>query len=71
MSWSGDASTPALPPRRGTAVDELIALVGAVDAVVRGQALADCDYISRTCGRDLSQPELHSVQETILDAYRL
>src|SRR4029077_3783028 len=56
---------------RDAAVDELIALMGAVDAIVRGQTLADCDYFARTFGRDLSPPELHILQQTLLDAYRL
>jgi hypothetical protein len=56
---------------RDAAVDELIALVGAVDAIVRGQTLADCEYFARTCGRDLSPRELHALQHTVLDAYRL
>jgi len=56
---------------RDAAVDELIALVAAADAILRGQTLADCDYFARTCGRDLSPPELHTVQQTVLEAYRL
>jgi hypothetical protein len=51
------------------AADEPIALVGAVDAIARGQALADSDYFARACGRDLSPPELCIAQHTVLDAY--
>jgi hypothetical protein len=64
-----DASISAEP--RDAAVDELIALVGAVDAIVRGKTLADWEYFARTCGRDLSPRELHVLQHTVLDAYRL
>jgi hypothetical protein len=42
---------------RDTAVNELIELVGAVDAIVQAQATADGDYFARTCGRQLSAPE--------------
>ncbi len=55
---------------RDAAVDELIALVRAVNAIVRGQALADSDYFARTCGRDLSPTELHILRHTVLDGYR-
>jgi hypothetical protein len=55
---------------RDAAVDELIALVGAVDAIVHAQAAADGDYFARTCGRQLSAPEARMVQHTMLEAYR-
>jgi len=55
---------------RDAAVDELIALVGAVDAIVQAQAAADGDYFDRTCGRQLSAPEARMMQQTMLEAYR-
>ena len=55
---------------RDAAVDELIALVGAVDAIVQAQAAADGDYFARTCGRQLSAPEARMMQQTMLEAYR-
>ena len=55
---------------RDAAVDELIALVGAVDAIVQAQAAADGDYFARTCGRQLSAPEAGMMQQTMLEAYR-
>ena len=55
---------------RDAAVDELIALVNAVDAIVQAQAAADGDYFARTCGRQLSAPEARMMQQTILEAYR-
>ena len=55
---------------RDAAVDELIALVGAVDAIVQAQASADGDYFARTCGRQLSAPEARMMQQTMLEAYR-
>ena len=55
---------------RDAAVDELIALVGAVDAIVQAQTAADGDYFDRTCGRQLSAPEARMMQQTMLEAYR-
>jgi hypothetical protein len=56
---------------RDKAVDELIELVGAVDGICQGQAAADADYFSRTCGRRLSASESAAVGRTMLEAYRL
>jgi hypothetical protein len=55
---------------RHAAVEELIALVGAVDAIVQAQAAADGDYFARTCGRQLSAAEARMMQQTMLEAYR-
>lgn len=55
---------------RDAAVDELIALVEAIDAIVQAQAAADGDYFARTCGRQLSAPEARMMQQTMLEAYR-
>jgi hypothetical protein len=55
---------------RDAAVNELIALVKAVDAIVQAQAAADGDYFARTCGRQLSAPEARMMQQTMLEAYR-
>ena len=55
---------------RDAAVDELIALVKAVDAIVQAQAAADGDYFARSCGRQLSAPEARMMQQTMLEAYR-
>jgi hypothetical protein len=64
-----DAQTSA--SMRDTAIDELIQLVGAVDGIVRTQAVADSDYFARTCGRPMGAYEADTVQQTMLDAYRL
>jgi hypothetical protein len=55
---------------RDVAVDELIALVGAVDGIVQAQAAADTDYFAQTCGRALSQPQAEALRQTMLEAYR-
>jgi hypothetical protein len=64
-----DAGADAGARDRG--VDELIELIGAVDAIVRAQAAVDADYFAATCGRQLSLFEARTVQRTVLEAYRL
>jgi len=58
------------PAARNLGVDELIQLVGAVDAIVDKQAAADAEYFVRTCGRELTAPQTGMVQQTMLEAYR-
>jgi len=58
------------PAARNLAVDELIQLVGAVDAIVDKQADADAEYFVRTCGRELTASQTGMVQQTMLEAYR-
>jgi hypothetical protein len=58
------------PAARNLAVDELIQLIGAVDAIVDKQAAADAEYFVRTCGRELTASQTGTVQQTMLEAYR-
>lgn len=58
------------PTERDKAVDELIDLVGAVDGIVRQQALADARYFQRVCGRALAPADLDRVEVGLRDAYR-
>jgi len=58
------------PAARNLAVDELIQLVGAVDAIVQAQAAADSEYFGRTCGRELTESQTDMVHRTMLEAYR-
>jgi hypothetical protein len=60
----------ASPGARDLAVDELIQLVEAVDAIVQAQAAADAEYFVRTCGRELSASQTGMIQHTLLEAYR-
>jgi hypothetical protein len=62
--------TESCPAVRNLAVDELIQLVGAVDAIVQAQAGADGEYFARTCGRNLSVSRIDMVKQTLLEAYR-
>jgi hypothetical protein len=55
---------------RVKAVDDLLALVGAVDGILQQQAAADASYFAKHLQRRLSVIELASVQVTFLRAYR-
>jgi hypothetical protein len=61
----------ATPRQRDQAVDELIELIKAVDAIVQAQAAADSLYFGQTRGRSLDAAERDAVRQTLLDAYRL
>jgi hypothetical protein len=55
---------------RDAAVDDLIALVGAVDGIVQVQSAADTQYFVEICGRSMSQAEVEAIKSTVLAAYR-
>jgi hypothetical protein len=55
---------------RDVAVDDLIALVGAVDGLLQMQAGADADYFLKVCGRKLSEQQQAQVRAGVLKAYR-
>ena len=52
------------------AVDDLIALVGAVDSICQVQAEADAKYFIERVGRPLSAGEQAAVRDVVLKAYR-
>lgn len=56
--------------QRTQAVDDLMALVGAVDGILQQQSAADAGYFARNLVRQLSARELAGVQSTFLRAYR-
>jgi hypothetical protein len=55
---------------RDVAVDDLIALVGAVDGLLQMQAAADTDYFLGICGRSFSAHEVGTLRAGVLKAYR-
>ena len=55
---------------RDRAVDDLIALVGAVDGILQAQAREDAAYFQRVAGRVVSASETARVEAAILAAYR-
>jgi hypothetical protein len=58
------------PAERDAAVDDLIALVGAVDGILQAQAAADTDYFLRICGRPFDKTQVQALGDTMLKAYR-
>ena len=58
------------PEARDAAVDDLIALVAAVDGILQVQAAADTRYFVEICGRPMQATEVETVKATVLAAYR-
>ena len=58
------------PAARDAAVDDLIALVGAVDGILQAQAAADTHYFVEICGRPMTAVDVEAVKATVLAAYR-
>ncbi len=56
--------------QRDQGVDDLIALVGAVDGILQSQAQADAHYFLSHCGRAFSVEQVQRVHDTVLAAYR-
>jgi len=55
---------------RDQAVDDLIALVGAVDGILQAQSAADAVYFARTASRAFTDQELADIERVVLGAYR-
>lgn len=55
---------------RTAAIDDLLALVGAVDGILQGQAAADTSYFVRHLKRQLSDEQQAALAATFLRAYR-
>jgi hypothetical protein len=60
----------ATPAERDRGVDDLIALVGAVDGILQAQSAADAAYFSATCGRSVDAAETGQIRAGFLKAYR-
>ncbi len=58
------------PEARDAAVDDLIALVGAVDGILQTQAAADTHYFVEICGRPLPATDVEKLRAGVLAAYR-
>jgi hypothetical protein len=55
---------------REQAVDDLIALVGAIDGLLQAQAEADTGYFRAVCGRSVTAGEAARLNAGVLKAYR-
>ncbi|MGO4578058.1 hypothetical protein AB4Z48_18610 [Cupriavidus sp. 2TAF22] len=58
------------PQARDAAVDDLIALVGAIDAILQAQSAADTRYFIALCNRPMTSADMDAVTNTVLAAYR-
>jgi hypothetical protein len=58
------------PEARDAAVEDLIALVGAVDGILQAQAAADTHYFVEVCGRPLAATDIEKLRAGVLAAYR-
>lgn len=58
------------PAERDRAVDELIDLVMAIDALLKSQAEGDASYFMATCGRVFNNDEVRVIGSRMLLAYR-
>jgi hypothetical protein len=58
------------PGERDLAVDDFIALVGAVDGILQMQAAADATYFLQTCSGHLAPQEAERLGASVLRAYR-
>ena len=56
--------------QRDAAVNDLIALVAAVDGICVAQAESDCNYFLQRCGRPFMPEEVEAVRKMITKAYR-
>jgi hypothetical protein len=55
---------------RDQAVDDLIALVAAVDGIVQAQSAADAEYFIRNASRAFDETETAQIRASLLGAYR-
>jgi hypothetical protein len=56
--------------QRDAAVDDLIALVGAVDGMLQAQAKDDVDYFMKVCRGPYSAAQQQKIRDCVLAAYR-
>lgn len=69
LEWE-EEDTRLSDMERDAAVDDLIALVGAVDGLLQMQADADADYFLDISGDRYGVEEAAAIRKTFLDAYR-
>jgi hypothetical protein len=69
LEWQRE-NAKLTPEQRDQGVNDLIALVAAVDGILQMQAAADTDYFLRVCGRTFGKAEVKKLGDTMLKAYR-
>jgi hypothetical protein len=69
LEWKRE-NAKLTPQARDAAVDDLIALAGAVDGILQAQAVVDTHYFVAISGRPLSASEVEKIGAGMLAAYR-
>ena len=69
LEWK-DEHAKRSPAERDQAVDDLIALVAAVDGILQAQSASDADYFFRNAPRSFTVEEMAQVKSSMLSAYR-
>ena len=69
LEWT-DEHARLSAEERDRAVDDLIALVGAVDGILREQSAADADYFVGIARRRFDGQETAALRSGLLNAYR-
>lgn len=69
MEWVAE-NARVTAAEKDAAVDDLIALVGAVDGILQGQAKADATYFRKINPRALSEADAAALEAGLLKAYR-
>ena len=69
LEWT-DEHAKLSPSERDQAVEDLIALVVAVDGILQAQSKSDANYFVRNVGRTISAEEALQIEATVLTAYR-
>ena len=69
LEWK-DEHARLSPAERDQAVNDLIALVAAVDGILQAQSASDADYFFRNVSRSFSVEETAQVKTSVLSAYR-
>lgn len=69
LEWQ-DEHVKLSPLERDQAVNDLIALVAAVDGILQTQSVADVEYFTRIAARKFGEDELLQLKSGVLAAYR-
>ncbi|MDI3355040.1 diiron oxygenase [Pseudomonas sp. UYIF39] len=69
LEWKAEHAKRS-PAERDQAVNDLIALVAAVDAILQAQSASDADYFIRNASRSFSVDETAQIEACVLSAYR-
>ena len=69
LEWEAEHAKLS-PAKRDQAVNDLIALVAAVDAILQAQSASDADYFIRNVSPSFSVDETAQIKASVLSAYR-